>query len=161
MPDENFFDAYYSEQCVSKAQAHFGRAAQTGLEAMGLLVGKFCTHDGKPWVLCEDYITAGNLATSVSVKFTRESFQTLAAEFRAKRTSPETVIVGWAHSHPGYGCFLSQTDVSTQEKFFSHPQSIALVIDPTKREGSGMLKRTFRVRNGATEEVSFAVIRKK
>ncbi|MFA6049434.1 MAG: Mov34/MPN/PAD-1 family protein [Candidatus Micrarchaeia archaeon] len=161
MPSENFFEAYYSEQCVSKAQAHFGRAAQNRLEAMGLLVGKFCVHNGRPWVLCEDYITADNLATSVSVKFTRDSFQYLAGEFRAKRAGPQTVIVGWAHSHPGYGCFLSATDVSTQEKFFSHPQSIALVIDPTKREGTGMLKRTYRVRNGATEEVSFAVIRKK
>jgi len=39
-------------------------------------------------------------------------------------------IVGWYHSHPGFGCFLSEYDVFIQENFFSGPGQVALVIDP-------------------------------
>ncbi len=156
-----FFDAYFTETCVAKAERHFAQAAENNLEAMGLLVGKFCECQGSGWVLCEDYITSGNSATRVSVRFSRGSFEELASEFQARRSSHDTAIVGWAHSHPGYGCFLSATDVATQEKFFPHPQSIALVIDPAKREAGKMLKRTFRVKDGATQAIPFAVIRKR
>ncbi len=155
------FDAYFTETCIAKAERHFAQAAENNLEAMGLLVGKFCQWQCRPWALCEDYITAGNSATRVSVRFSHDSFEKLAFEFQARRQNSDTAIVGWAHSHPGYGCFLSSTDVSTQEKFFSHPQSVALVIDPTKREGEKMLKRAFGVKNGATHAIPFAVIRKK
>jgi hypothetical protein len=40
-------------------------------------------------------------------------------------------IVGWYHSHPGFGCFLSSIDVETQlglQRMF--PQCVALVVDP-------------------------------
>ncbi|CAR21662.1 COP9 signalosome catalytic subunit RRI1 [Lachancea thermotolerans CBS 6340] len=42
-------------------------------------------------------------------------------------------IVGWYHSHPGYGCWLSGIDVQTQElnQTFQDPY-IAVVVDPKK-----------------------------
>lgn len=42
-------------------------------------------------------------------------------------------VVGWYHSHPGYGCFLSQIDIETQaqNQLFQDP-FVAIVIDPTK-----------------------------
>jgi len=39
-------------------------------------------------------------------------------------------IVGWYHSHPGFGCFLSEYDIFIQQNFFSGPGQVALVIDP-------------------------------
>lgn len=39
-------------------------------------------------------------------------------------------IVGWYHSHPGFGCFLSDYDIFIQKNFFSGPGQMALVIDP-------------------------------
>ncbi|MHA1969579.1 MAG: Mov34/MPN/PAD-1 family protein [Candidatus Hodarchaeales archaeon] len=43
------------------------------------------------------------------------------------------VIVGWAHTHPGLGLFLSGTDINTQESYQRmHSQAFALVLDPTK-----------------------------
>jgi proteasome lid subunit RPN8/RPN11 len=44
--------------------------------------------------------------------------------------------VGWVHSHPGYGVFLSPTDIETQRCFqgiFSN--SIACVMDPFAKSG--------------------------
>ena len=43
-------------------------------------------------------------------------------------------VVGWWHSHPGIGCFLSGTDISTQKYFFPEAYQVALVVDPIKDE---------------------------
>ncbi len=43
---------------------------------------------------------------------------------------PGLSIVGWYHSHPGFGCFLSDYDIFIQENFFSAKGQHALVIDP-------------------------------
>lgn len=39
-------------------------------------------------------------------------------------------IVGWYHSHPGFGIFLSDDDLFIHRHFFSGPSQIALVVDP-------------------------------
>ncbi|KAK0711378.1 JAB1/Mov34/MPN/PAD-1 ubiquitin protease-domain-containing protein [Lasiosphaeris hirsuta] len=45
----------------------------------------------------------------------------------------EENVVGWYHSHPGYGCWLSGIDVSTQhlQQSFNDP-FVAVVIDPDR-----------------------------
>lgn len=47
-------------------------------------------------------------------------------------------VIGWYHSHPGYGCFLSQIDIDTQaqNQKFQDP-FVAIVIDPTKTAQDG------------------------
>lgn len=42
-------------------------------------------------------------------------------------------VVGWFHSHPGYGCFLSRIDIGTQSQNqqFQDP-FVAIVVDPLK-----------------------------
>lgn len=47
---------------------------------------------------------------------------------------PELMIVGWYHSHPGLGVFMSGTDRATQNAFFNHPWSLAIVIDPIAKK---------------------------
>jgi proteasome lid subunit RPN8/RPN11 len=62
---------------------------------------------------------------------------------------PESKIVGWYHSHPGFGVFLSEHDLFIQENFFSSPQQVAWVYDPhTDEEGC------FGWVGGATEKLS-------
>lgn len=39
-------------------------------------------------------------------------------------------IVGWYHSHPSFGIFLSEHDLFIHRNFFSNPSQFALVIDP-------------------------------
>ena len=38
-------------------------------------------------------------------------------------------IVGWVHTHPGFGVFLSSFDKEQHERFFPEPWQIAYVID--------------------------------
>jgi hypothetical protein len=43
-------------------------------------------------------------------------------------------IVGWYHSHPGFGVFLSDHDTFIHNNFFSSPQQVAWVYDPHSDE---------------------------
>uniref|UniRef100_A0A1I7XRS6 COP9 signalosome complex subunit 5 n=1 Tax=Heterorhabditis bacteriophora TaxID=37862 RepID=A0A1I7XRS6_HETBA len=47
-------------------------------------------------------------------------------------------VVGWYHSHPGYGCWLSGIDVATQalNQQFQEPW-IAIVVDPLRTMSAG------------------------
>merc|ERR1719372_845 len=47
-------------------------------------------------------------------------------------------VLGWYHSHPGYGCWLSGIDVSTQalNQNFQDP-FVAIVIDPVRTISAG------------------------
>lgn len=41
--------------------------------------------------------------------------------------------IGWYHSHPSYGCWLSRIDVSTQSNYQMSPEPwLAIVIDPIR-----------------------------
>ncbi|TDZ18797.1 COP9 signalosome complex subunit 5 [Colletotrichum sidae] len=50
-------------------------------------------------------------------------------------------VVGWYHSHPGYGCWLSGIDVSTQalQQQFQEP-FLAVVIDPDRTINAGKVE---------------------
>lgn len=47
---------------------------------------------------------------------------------------PDLAIVGWYHSHPGFGVFLSDHDLFIHQNFFSAPHQIAWVFDPHSDE---------------------------
>lgn len=49
--------------------------------------------------------------------------------------------VGWYHSHPGYGCWLSGIDVATQatQQMFQDP-FLAVVIDPDRTISAGKVE---------------------
>jgi proteasome lid subunit RPN8/RPN11 len=64
---------------------------------------------------------------------------------------PDDRIVGWYHSHPGFGIFLSEHDTFIHKNFFSSPGQIAWVYDPhSDEEGcfgwvDGQIERLSRV----------------
>src|SRR6185437_9021328 len=47
---------------------------------------------------------------------------------------PEKRIVGWYHSHPGFGVFLSDHDTFIHRNFFSSRDQVAWVYDPHSDE---------------------------
>ncbi len=47
---------------------------------------------------------------------------------------PNQRIVGWYHSHPGFGIFLSEHDTFIHKNFFSSPGQVAWVFDPQSDE---------------------------
>lgn len=47
---------------------------------------------------------------------------------------PTARILGWYHSHPGFGVFLSDHDTFIHKNFFSSPDQVAWVYDPHSDE---------------------------
>lgn len=64
----------------------------------------------------------------VSLTFTHEVWEEILQE--GAERFPDYRIVGWYHTHPAFGIFLSDYDSFIQENFFSGKAQLALVIDP-------------------------------
>ena len=48
-----------------------------------------------------------------------------------KQTGRPEMVVGWYHSHPGFGCWLSGVDINTQQSFETlSTRAVAVVVDP-------------------------------
>ncbi|MEZ6093482.1 MAG: Mov34/MPN/PAD-1 family protein [Pirellulaceae bacterium] len=118
----------------------------TNVELGGVFLGHQA-HDrsGKPFVVVRDSIRAKHYeATRGSFKFTHETWQQIA---RDREQMPEgTQMVGWYHTHPGWGVFLSGMDDFICENFFANPLDLALVIDPCKND-----RGWFQWKNKTTE----------
>ena len=145
------FDVYVLEDALQKAEDHFRNASALGLEAMGLFCGSAHSCQGRLYSVLEQYLTAENDATPVSVRFSKDAFSVLSASLSRGRR-----LLAWAHSHPGYGCFLSFTDVNTQRAYFPEPYHAALVVDPVRNE-----RKFFRLDGDGYRELSYAVIRRR
>ncbi len=57
-------------------------------------------------------------------------------------------LLGWYHSHPGQGGFLTTHDVETHEKFFTEPWHVAILV---AAEAGGVTGRFFRATQGNTD----------
>ena len=66
------------------------------------------------------------------VTFTQDTWEHI---YKVKdREYPRHRIVGWYHSHPGFGVFLSEHDTFIHKNFFSSPGQVAWVFDPQSDE---------------------------
>lgn len=66
------------------------------------------------------------------VTFTQDTWEHI---YKIKdKDHPEERIVGWYHSHPGFGVFLSDHDTFIHKNFFSSTLQVAWVYDPHSDE---------------------------
>ena len=98
-------------------------------EVCGVLLGKDA--DGVTAVsACVSGVNAAQGGTHVT--FTQDTWEHI---FKIKdRDYPNDRIVGWYHSHPGFGVFLSDHDTFIHKNFFSSPSQVAWVYDPHSDE---------------------------
>lgn len=55
------------------------------------------------------------------------------------------MVVGWYHSHPGFGCWLSNVDINTQQAFEQlNSRAVAVVVDPIQSVKVGVAHRLMR-----------------
>jgi len=71
-------------------------------------------------------------ASVVHLTFTPDTWSRIHADLRARY--PEAALVGWYHTHPGHGVFLSGADRFVQNHWFAHNQQLALVVDHLRGE---------------------------
>ena len=105
--------------------------AKSSLEAevCGVLAGEVCEDDEGLFVSVEALIR-GNAANqgSTHVTFTQETWNLIHRTL--ERDFPDLRIVGWYHTHPGFGVEFSEMDLFIQRNFFPEPTHLALVTDP-------------------------------
>ncbi len=106
---------------------------RTDVELGGMLAGDVCLHKGVPWLDIKGYLIGkGLIQTPASLRWTHEACA--IAERERTDLYPDQIFVGWHHTHPGYGVFLSGTDTSTHRNYFNLPWMVALVVDPKSEE---------------------------
>ena len=120
-----------------------GRAG-VPMEVMGLMLGQFVD---EYTINCVDVFAMPQSGTTVSVESVDPVFQTKMLDMLKQTGRPE-MVVGWYHSHPGFGCWLSSTDINTQSSFEAlHPRSVALVVDPIQSVKGKVVIDCFRLIN--------------
>jgi proteasome lid subunit RPN8/RPN11 len=116
------------ESVLEKVIKHVN--STTDSEVGGILVGKMS--EGATVVTAAIPAEKASVG-SANVTFTHEVWEEVLPII--DRDHPDESMVGWYHSHPGFGIFLSEYDLFIQQNFFSDPAMVALVIDPLKGEG--------------------------
>lgn len=104
----------------------------TSVEICGVLVGLWQRDDNGPFVRITQSIR-GEAAQSkfAEVTFTHETWAKINSQMDT--TYLGLSIVGWYHTHPDFGVFLSDRDRFIQEHFFSGPGQVAYVVDPIRK----------------------------
>jgi proteasome lid subunit RPN8/RPN11 len=141
---------YLSSTAEDALRKHALAHRDERLEVMGLLLGEVRSHAGARYAVARSCATSELASTEVGVRFSRGGLDGLAASLA--KVDFDYVVVGWYHSHPGFGCFLSATDLDTQRGMFSGDAHVALVVDPVKEEAGA-----FKLAKGGYEPVRFAV----
>ena len=120
----------YIKQDVYKALEELA-ASDTEKELGSILLGSYCEEQGRTHVVISAYVEAKYTdASAATLTFTHDTWEYVHAE-RAEKY-PDLKIVGWQHTHPSYGIFLSNYDMFIQENFFDLPFQVAYVIDPVQ-----------------------------
>ncbi|GMF32297.1 unnamed protein product [Phytophthora fragariaefolia] len=114
------------------------------MEVMGLMLGEFVDDYT---VNCIDVFAMPQSGTGVSVEAVDPVFQMKMLEM-LKQTGRAEMVVGWYHSHPGFGCWLSGVDINTQQSFEAlNPRAVAVVVDPIQSVKGKVVIDAFRLIN--------------
>lgn len=139
---DNSETVYISSLALLKMLKH-GRAG-VPMEVMGLMLGEF-VDDFTVRVI--DVFAMPQSGTGVSVEAVDHVFQTNMLDMLRQTGRPE-VVVGWYHSHPGFGCWLSGVDINTQQSFEQlNPRAVAVVVDPIQSVKGKVVIDAFRLIN--------------
>jgi proteasome lid subunit RPN8/RPN11 len=121
-----FLDPRVHEAIVKHANA------DSTVEICGVLVGTLGRDDSGPFVAITESIQGDAAASKFAeVTFTHETWSKINAEMDSRYSN--LAIVGWYHTHPDFGIFLSDRDRFIQENFFSGPGQVAYVVDPIRK----------------------------
>ncbi|KAI6094688.1 JAB1/Mov34/MPN/PAD-1 ubiquitin protease-domain-containing protein [Pisolithus croceorrhizus] len=106
------------------------------MEVMGLMLGEFVD---EYTVQVVDVFAMPQSSTTVTVESVDHVFQMKMVDMLKQTGHPE-MVVGWYHSHLGFGCWLSSVDINTQQvcpvttlRF----RCVTVVIDPIQSERKG------------------------
>ena len=121
----------YISQSVYK-EIHKFTNNKTTNESGGMLLGEIIEEFGKTNIVISGFVEAKFCeATPTTLKFTHETWDYVHGEIERKHNGKK--IVGWIHTHPDFGIFLSEYDKFIHQNFFSEDYQVAYVVDPIQK----------------------------
>lgn len=131
-PGERELPIFVDLDVMRDMEAH--SQTDTSVELGGVLLGgQHHDDDGRPFVVVTDSLRAQHFeATKGSFKFTHDTWQKISRE--RDEFPADLQMVGWYHTHPDWGVFLSGMDMFICDNFFNRPLDVALVIDPCRQD---------------------------
>jgi len=103
-------------------------------EAIGKLIGTPYYHRSShcKFIDIQNHVPVNSISTAQSVEYSFEAFEILGKDLLINHE--KEMVVGWYHSHPNLGCFLSKRDIRTQKENYTEWYHCALVIDHFSNE---------------------------
>lgn len=127
-------DILMDEPALRSMQAH--ALSSLDREVAGVMIGPRPEKqpDGRYVVRIIDSIAAKyTVMQGASVTYTPDSWRYLNDTLMERYPDETAVMVGWYHTHPGFGIFLSGMDMFIHQNFFTQIWHIAYVLDPRAR----------------------------
>jgi proteasome lid subunit RPN8/RPN11 len=128
------FKLIVTSEVLAKTHAHVSTDLVN--ELGGFLLGNryLCPNTKVRFVQIDNYMPAKHASSGpISIEFMNETFQDFIDQKESKFRWKEAL--GWYHSHPDKGAFLSTKDDEVHRVRFPSQWTVALVIDPNKKEG--------------------------
>jgi 26S proteasome regulatory subunit N11 len=117
------------------------------MEVMGLMLGTFVD---EYTVRVVDVFAMPQSGTGVSVEAVDPVYQKDMLDMLAQTKRTEAVV-GWYHSHPGFGCWLSGVDQNTAQSFEQlNSRCVSVVVDPIQSVKGKVVIDAFRCIHPAT-----------
>ena len=143
------FQTIFKRSVLNEIHEH-GKSSPEA-EICGVLVGNV-HHDRCGAYLLIHASIRGDSAVNRAAQVTFKAETWTHIQSIMERDHTDAKIVGWYHTHPGFGIFLSGMDLFIQDNFFNLPWQVAFVYDPSSGD-----EGVFVWRNGKSEREPFLV----
>lgn len=123
---------FIADEPYADIQTH--AESDTTVELGGVLLGhRLSDAAGRPFVVVLESLRAKHYESTLSrFTYTHDTWREITKE--KDDLHPDLEIVGWYHTHPGWGIFLSGHDEFIHRNWFGGPLDVAYVVDPVNDE---------------------------
>ncbi|MFW9818686.1 MAG: Mov34/MPN/PAD-1 family protein [Candidatus Thorarchaeota archaeon] len=136
LQEDFVFPIYIYEDTIEEIKSFCKNSEE---EIFGYLIGSILKWKERMYIVIEDSIfligaVYSDKTYTSQIEGTAGLYQKKFQRIKKKKNNENLRIIGWWHSHPNLGCFLSSTDLLTQKYFFPKEYQVALVLDPIQNE---------------------------
>lgn len=122
----------YMEDYVHTYLYQYARSSANG-EKLAVLMGKHLVVDGKDTVFISGVVQARFTEKLKGMEtITGQSWKYISEE--VEKYFPDLEIVGWMHSRPSFGAFVTSRDEAYHKKVFGGKNKVFFVVDPADRQ---------------------------
>lgn len=126
---EPLVNVFMTQPAYSRICVHSASDMQN--EVGGFLIGEWCVNakQGEQFIIVEHALPARYTKQgAIYLTFTQQSVVDIHDQIEKNHAGKK--IVGWYHTHPHMGIFLSHYDTWLHNNFFPEPWQVALVVEP-------------------------------